>query len=318
MCTWLYKPKNEKMVSKEERNLMWETNPHGGGVMWAIGGKVEYAKGFTTFDEMEKFLMALDIKLGLDNLALVLHYRITTTKSKKPQQTHPFYITSDKKKLLQLRGQDDVIFCHNGSMNSFYDYDSKLSDTQNFSIEILSMFREIDPQFYKKEQFLKRIERLTSNEKDKYNRFCFLDGEGMAYTVGDVTKEGNLIYANLNHRVMADYTSTYYDKLGEREIMTLNTYSCGLWTSSDVIVMKNATGQQKDFVSKGKNQDKYAIDKQGFVYQLVEHINKYEFVDGMYAEYQKTGQDVEFDNMCSFSEEIVYFNIDKLNEAWTV
>lgn len=315
MCTFLGKKAGMEMVSREERKLMWDTNSDGGGVMWAVDGKVHWAKGFMTFDEFEKFLMALDCKYGLKELPMVLHYRITTTKSKRPAQTHPHKITTVKEEILKLRGTDDVVFCHNGSMNSFYDYNKKLSDTQNFSLEVLGKMRMVDSEFYKKKFYIDWIESLTQSEADNYNRFIFLDKNGDLFTAGDITEENGYIYANLNHRVFMDYTTSYYKDLEPTLLMKLNQFSCGMFSVKDILKVVHSSGHVLDVISKNKNADVYAIDCEGRVYKKLTHLDRYELMTDYLLE--STNLDlVEFDFMFAEKQLIVEFDLEKLEATF--
>lgn len=215
MCCWVYKPKGVEMIDREEMVNIVNTNPDGIGIAYTNNGELHYAKGFMTFTEFEKFYNKLAKVIDIKNEALLFHARITTTKSVKPFQCHPFIITDNEKELYNLHGTSDLIFVHNGSMQNFYSFNKKLSDTQNFNLYILSKMKALDKEFYKKDFYLNWIADLTQKSNDMYNRFCIMDKDGYASFVGDVIKKENgIVYANENHKFdIISYLDGYYKKV---------------------------------------------------------------------------------------------------------
>lgn len=264
MCTWLYKPKNVEMVDDEEILSMYTKNPDGIGIAYTFNGTVKYAKGFMTFKEFKKYYDLLKYKIDLKKEAVLLHCRITTTKSKTPQQCHPFIITTNDDELNALKGSCDLIFAHNGSMKNFYSFDTKKSDTQNFSIRILAKMQELDENFYKNSFFQKWIEELTQDAGDKYNRLVFMNKDGDAFFIGDVVKKDNgLVYANENHKTKENYLKVYYTSK-YYSLMPINATSLALNDGDIVQIMYNDIVE--DVVTKQNSETVYWINTDNKVF----------------------------------------------------
>lgn len=262
MCCWVYKPKGVEMIDREEMKSIVNTNPDGIGIAYTKNGQLNFAKGFMTFDEFEKFYDKLIKVINVKDEAMLFHARITTTKSVKPFQCHPFVVTNNVEDLYKLHGTTDMLFVHNGSMQNFYSFNKKLSDTQNFDLHILSKMKQLDNKFYKKEFYLNWISDLTQKAGDSYNRFCFMDSTGYASFVGDVIKKDNgLVYANENHKFdIRAYFNEFYDvakvkAYRVRNIIPPKNTRFAIWKDGIVVdVLQNVEG----FV--------YWVDSNGVLY----------------------------------------------------
>ncbi|MGL4948753.1 MAG: hypothetical protein ACRC5M_00080 [Anaeroplasmataceae bacterium] len=283
MCVWTACGKNVELPKKEERKLMWQGNPDGAGVFWTENNTVKYAKGFMKNEAFEKFLSALEKRIDLTAESVVLHYRISTTKSTSRCQTHPFPITNDIKKMGNLKGEEDVVYCHNGSMNSFYDYFRYTSDTMNFGLLNLSRMKMIDKEFYKKKMYQDWIEELTSSNKDRYNRFCFLDKNGEIHTVGDVlSDESGRIYSNKDYEFTAGWVDKYMNAYYDVKQVDLLVFGINTVYKNGVINVLEKDGSQYehyDTITRTWNNGKYAIDKSCNVYIYDKELKSFELVE---------------------------------------
>ena len=91
MCIIAIKDKGINLPSTKTLETMFRNNPDGAGFMYAKAGKVIIRKGFMTF---KAFKSALDKICDIDNLPLVMHFRIATSGSVDAGTTHPFPISN--------------------------------------------------------------------------------------------------------------------------------------------------------------------------------------------------------------------------------
>lgn len=313
MCNFVICKKGKPLISKEERQKMFDANSDGCGLMYSHNGKVHVLKGFMSNDEFEKVIYNLEQRIDLTNETVVLHYRISTTPKVTPSLTHPHIISSVESDFKKLKFSDSIAFVHNGSISNYYNYNKKMSDTQNFSLQMLSKMRKIDSRFYEKKEYLDWIKSLTSSLDDKYNRFCFLDGAGNYYTVGDVLEKDGYIYANENHLSFEAYEDTYYSDKGTIPLMPLNEWSCDIYKNGRTVALRNKYGQDMYFVSDDEDLfDAFAIDKNDNVYRIISELNKYEKLEGFKAIYTDNGELVAKKPSYFFEEQIVIFDVEKL------
>ena len=88
MCVIIYVPKNSD-ITNEELLEAWITNPDGAGFSIQKDNKVHFERGFMNFNEYEE---AIRPYIGETNL--LLHFRISTSKTINRIQTHPSTKTS--------------------------------------------------------------------------------------------------------------------------------------------------------------------------------------------------------------------------------
>lgn len=258
MCNWVASKRGQKRIEVKELKSMWNRNPDGGGIMFEHEGKVHIYKGFMEFDEFAKFYDHIHKKVNLDERASVIHFRISTTKSVNREQCHPFPITSEEKEFESYVFTDDVAYVHNGSINNFYGYKKKFSDTQNIGLFLFSKMRELDKEFYKKDFFKNWIEEVSQTEKDNYNRFAFLDKDGNIETVGDVSEHNGYVYANLNHVEYVSKNREFYRNLFKEGVVKVALIAEG-YIHDTVLGVKTPVTETNMF--------EYGVDKDGMVFK---------------------------------------------------
>lgn len=100
--------------TKEQVELMWDANPHGGGVAWREGPEanrvVRWNKGLE-LEEMQAHAKDLPFPF-------VLHFRIPTCGGSIRELTHPFPVEIDSPSKLEGETSEGVLF-HNGSWSSW-------------------------------------------------------------------------------------------------------------------------------------------------------------------------------------------------------
>lgn len=100
MCIIITKEKNAKPLPRKCFENAWDNNPDGGGILFNDGKTTTLIKGIMTKDEFLKKVKLANRK----ECSFIIHTRIATHGSVKPENTHPFVSKT-------------LGFAHNGTMN---------------------------------------------------------------------------------------------------------------------------------------------------------------------------------------------------------
>ena len=101
MCVIIAKKAGVEPVNKEYLSKAWDSNSHGGGVVFKKPGEsVKIKKGFMNKDEFMKYLEGINTK----DTAFIAHFRIKSVGEIKPENCHPFTLKN-------------VTFAHNGTLH---------------------------------------------------------------------------------------------------------------------------------------------------------------------------------------------------------
>ena len=191
MCIIAIKKKGVDLPNDQTIKTMFENNSHGAGFMYTYKKAVHIEKGFMTVDDFINRLHELDKTLDLKNLALVLHFRITTHGGTSQANTHPFTISDKADKLKELELITDLGVAHNGVID-IQRPDHSISDTMRYIQVVLNPLKRLDNQFYLKNDI---VELLEATAKSK---LTFLDCDGNIKYIGDFNtdKTTGMIYSN--------------------------------------------------------------------------------------------------------------------------
>lgn len=206
MCIIVAKNKGVKLPSRDTLRECFKNNKDGAGLMYVKNGKVIIDKGFMTFEDLNRKIKSLkrEFKSDLTNKAIVFHFRIGTHGQNDKATTHPFPISNKFEDLRATHFETDIAMAHNGIISA-YNYDKILSDTQSFIKDYVSIFKELNSNFYKNNRVMNLI-------KDKanisYNKLCFLDNKENIYWYGDKIIDNGVIYSNSTYKV-TKYTPSY-------------------------------------------------------------------------------------------------------------
>jgi hypothetical protein len=90
MCVIVYKPAG-KTIGRDILKLCWDKNPDGGGLMYALNGRLKIIRGMMDWGKYEEIL---DDKIGdmIESVPMIFHFRIATHGSVKPANCHPFVV----------------------------------------------------------------------------------------------------------------------------------------------------------------------------------------------------------------------------------
>lgn len=78
MCIIVYKPAGIELPSRETLRECWDNNPHGAGLMWADGERVNLQKGYMSWEDFEAALDEVTKGIDVASTPMALHFRIAT------------------------------------------------------------------------------------------------------------------------------------------------------------------------------------------------------------------------------------------------
>ena len=263
MCVIAAKPQGTEMPTTNEIANMWNRNPDGAGLMYALGGKVHIEKGFMDYATYRERLDQLDDLYGLKDLAVVMHFRITTHGGTKPENTHPFPISDSLGMLKKLKLTTDVGVAHNGII-PVTPRTKDISDTMEYIAGQLAPLKKAMRKFYEDKNLMEMIKNATES------RLAFLTGDSKIYTVGNFVEHNGIMYSNKSYET--DNWRNYY----------LGSYESGKWKFENNFNYETMTEKNLMWLDEGKAEfvlteegefgmGVYAIDKDGIVYELDEY-----------------------------------------------
>jgi predicted glutamine amidotransferase len=203
MCVIVTKPMNSPMPPDSAIESMWNSNPDGAGFAYALNNKVHVEKGFMTLKALQNGLAGLEkrlksqVNMTLDEVALLVHFRITTHGGTSPELTHPFPITRDTAYMLSTDYKADVVIAHNGIISTV-PVTAQNSDTTQYIRDILVPMKNSNRRFMENKHMLEIIEKTINS-----SRFTFLDKDGNFHFVGNWQTDPDTpgcSYSNLYHK----------------------------------------------------------------------------------------------------------------------
>jgi predicted glutamine amidotransferase len=212
MCIIVAKEKGVALPSKNTLKTCFEHNSDGSGLMYVKNGKVVIEKGLMTFGDFWHKIKELkrEFNSDLTDKALVMHFRIGTHGENDKATTHPFAISNNADDLRATYFETDIAMAHNGIIRDF-NYDKVLSDTQSFVKDYVSVFKDLNKDFYKNERVMKLI---TDKANISSNKLCFLDKDENIYYYGNKVVDNGVIYSNSTYKepkVTYSYSSYHWN-----------------------------------------------------------------------------------------------------------
>lgn len=192
MCIIVVKPKGMPMPADEILDTCWQQNPHGAGLMYAHEDRVHIVKGLMEWKAFKKELSALGKRHDLTDLALVMHFRISTQAGVNPENTHPFVITRDTRKLTAKKATSTIGgLVHNGMIPccSNLDKKEKYSDTLYF-------VRDYVARLARKPEDLKEGWMQTILCEVAQSKLSILLPDGEIIMLGDFKEQEGLYFSN--------------------------------------------------------------------------------------------------------------------------
>lgn len=249
MCIAIYKPMGVEFPYKRTLKRCFMKNPDGAGFMVANGSVVEIHKGFMGFRSFWRALRSARIVYG-DDVAYVMHFRISTQGGVRQDGCHPFPLSKDMGDLRKLDTYSDIGVAHNGVIDLCTDWSSTYSsyytrygsakkqvdysDTMKFITEYLSLIIR-DRDYYKHQDTLDLIAKLCDS------RLAILDASGHCELIGKGWEQDHGVwYSNGGYKEDAKtarttYTYTYdsKDKSDDDKWSDANSYSGYKWSYDD-------------------------------------------------------------------------------------
>lgn len=210
MCIIAIKPPHHKMIDESIIETMFQNNPDGSGYMYSYNNKVHIEKGFMTLKELLNSLDSLKKKVNIEEIPLILHFRISTSGKIDGATCHPFPVTSDLNALRKTHVITNLGMAHNGVIYDFEEKKSIYSDTQLFVNKCVSYLYDINPKFLHDDRTEKMLEPIING-----SRLAFLDRHGNIYRYGDWCENDGIFYSNEGYIPWTSryyhYDSNYYD-----------------------------------------------------------------------------------------------------------
>ncbi len=202
MCVICAKPSGVAFPSVDYVYDMWTANPDGAGFMWADGKKVHIKKGFMTFNSFkDAYTKTFLERENSEDIAAVLHFRITTHGGTKPENCHPFPVSGNMGMLQKLECTTNLGAAHNGIISGISPR-KNCSDTMEYIVSVVSIMKKLNKRFYLDKNFGRIIENTIGG-----SRFCFLDPAGTITTIGTWQEDDGLLLSNKNFK--SKFTSMY-------------------------------------------------------------------------------------------------------------
>lgn len=221
MCIITAKPAGTPAWDLAALRAMWDANPDGAGVMFAVHGRVHIRKGYMTWAAFSDAWDALRDRYDLDRLPVVLHFRIRTHGALAPECCHPFPVSTSLGALRKLRAVGPVGVAHNGVIPGGWG-DAGASDTMEFITRVLAPLGRAMPRWYMDRNAAAAVEAVAQS------RLCILDGSGRIVRLGTGwTCDGGIWYSNTSYARGAWYADVDTDDA--RALMWLPTGSSVQW-----------------------------------------------------------------------------------------
>lgn len=185
MCVIAIKPRNKKINYKTAKK-MWDSNPDGAGIACHLSKTTIISKGYMDFKDLW-----LDLN-NMQDLLLVVHFRLATHGDKNQAMTHPFVISSDLAESTKCYTETEKpVIVHNGIITGYGN--QIISDTSDFILRVLSKFDTV--------QDMKGVLGLTNS------KFVVMH-ENKLHLIGKFEKYKGLTVSNTNFEW--GYDDEYY------------------------------------------------------------------------------------------------------------
>lgn len=223
MCIIVVKPKGIAMPKKAILKTCFKNNPDGAGIMLANKKNVWGFKGFMSFASLEKKLKYLEGRFGsLTNLPVVLHFRIGTSGSNIPGNTHPFPITDAYDQMSKLEWKADVGMAHNGIIYGL----SRHDDVTKYNVSDTMIFVSKVAYHLNKHGLITADEAMLDiAEAVAESKLAFLDKNGLIRTRGNFEQKDGCLYSNRTFSDTYEKKTKKYDWNYYTPYSSLSKYS---------------------------------------------------------------------------------------------
>lgn len=230
MCIIAVKPQGVALPSVEILKRMYNKNPDGAGVAYAINGIITINKGYMNINEYIKAVQKIPI-----NATAIIHTRISTSGGIDKELTHPYKLTNDYKELRQTHAKmaDGYAVAHNGIFGEFGTMQGA-NDTMQFIVNYLHPLKELKDKTggaVIDNDIKPIINKLVSG-----SRLVIMDVDGNYMLYGNYWHEQDgIYYSNEGYKQRLDYSTSYYSS-------KYNTYNKGGYKTLDDDYMDECDG----------------------------------------------------------------------------
>jgi predicted glutamine amidotransferase len=281
MCVVAIKNKGVAFPNDDSIKAMWDANSDGAGFMYALDNKVFIEKGFMKLSDLNGAVALLEKRLkkkdlNINDIPMVLHFRITTHGGTTPHLTHPFPISSQEKHLKALDLTCDLGLVHNGIITSV-PTQAGLSDTAIYIANVLTPLANLKSDFYMSNEGKAIMENTIGASK-----FAFLDKDGNIETIGDFKKgtknnTDDILFSNLSHEwdkttfAMSNATNYGYSYNFDYDVdeYSMKDFVKRIPMGYIVVNKKKFFESEVDFLKHAKTikeNDYFYIDREGLIY----------------------------------------------------
>lgn len=264
MCLIVAKPIGKKMPSLEKLDYWFTSHKDGAGIMFNDAlHKVHILKGAMTVTELHNLqskMIELIKPLTPAQINIVWHFRQATEGTVKPQNCHPFPVSSNKKELASLDLITNRAIAHNGIIWNYGE--GGLTELTNADTDDTT-----DTQKFI-ERYLSRMGKTVFNQGVRsliaeytQSRFAILDETNINF-IGEFIKDDGLYFSNSGYKeVKPSPVLSYADSIYAKEYKDWKQYRykyqcdyCGITTEElydvgDGLVCKSCVNILDDFGS---------------------------------------------------------------------
>ena len=212
MCIAIAKPIGAKCPSLSVLRNCWDSNDDGAGFAFNDNGVVVIRKGFMTWDAFESAWLKYSKKYDFTSKGVLIHFRISTSMTVTPENTHPFPLVADTSYLQKPESKADYAVIHNGiiSMTAAKARQERTtSDTLVFVRDYLSLIAQ-NRAWFRRPANIELIEKLIDS------KMAILNAAGDIIMTSGFTEDNGVFYSNSTYKIARKRytsvgTSTYYN-----------------------------------------------------------------------------------------------------------
>ncbi len=193
MCIIAAKPAGTPMPAATTIENMWARNHDGAGFMYAHGGTVHIEKGFMKLADFNAALARVGRTVDLDDVSVVMHFRIATHGAVIPANTHPFPVTTSVGTLQKLKCDTTLGVAHNGIISSVTPRKG-ISDTMEYIVSQLGPLYKGAPTFYENAHLMQMIDNAVES------KLALLTSKGTIHTIGKFEIDDGIMYSNTSYK----------------------------------------------------------------------------------------------------------------------
>jgi len=195
MCIIVAKRAGIELPSLEILKTCFQNNPDGAGIAYGSFGGVTIEKGFMEFEELETALSKIE---HIKNLNMLLHFRISTAGGVSEFLTHPYPLTNDIDKMLELSGQVTTAIMHNGVIPAMYPAKG-VNDTMMYIKDVMYPLAKLNRRFYDDSRC------RTILETTSHSKLAIINSAGI-HLIGKFQEKDGILYSNDTY----SYSKKYY------------------------------------------------------------------------------------------------------------